>query len=129
MIYIISTTVFTCVIFILVGLLLLVEARVVKKDDCVIVVNDDEDNSLKVSGGSTLLSVLMNNDIFLPSACGGGGSCGTCKCVVEKGGRGILPTELSHLTRREKKGKCPFVMSVKSKRRHGNPDTRSYFQC
>ena len=105
MIYIISTTVFTFVIFILIGLLLFVESKVVKKDDCVIVINDNEDNSLKVSGGNTLLSVLMDNNIFLPSACGGGGSCGTCKCVVEKGGRGILPTELGHLTRREKKEK------------------------
>ena len=115
MIYIISTTVFTCVIFILIGLLLFVEANVVKKDDCVIVINDDKDNSLKVSGGRTLLSVLMDNNIFLPSACGGGGSCGTCKCVVEKGGRGILPTELGHLTRREKKENVRLSCQLKVK--------------
>ena len=115
MIYIISTTVFTCVIFILIGLLLFVEAKVVKKDDCVIVINDDKDNSLKVSGGRTLLSVLMDNNIFLPSACGGGGSCSTCKCVVEKGGRGILPTELGHLTRREKKENVRLSCQLKVK--------------
>ena len=115
MIYLISTTVFTLVIFILIALLLLVEAKVVKKDDCVIVINDDEDNSLKVPGGRTLLSVLMDNNIFLPSACGGGGSCGTCKCVVEEGGRGILPTELSHLTRREKKENIRLSCQLKVK--------------
>lgn len=115
MIYIISTTVFTFVIFILIGLLLFVESKVVKKDDCVIVINDDEDNSLNVSGGRTLLSVLMDNNIFLPSACGGGGSCGTCKCVVEKGGRGLLPTELGHLTRREKKGNVRLSCQLKVK--------------
>ena len=73
MIYVISITVFSSVIFILVGLLLLVEAKVVKKDDCVIVVNDDEEKALKIPGGTTLLSALSENKIYLPSACGGGG--------------------------------------------------------
>jgi Na+-transporting NADH:ubiquinone oxidoreductase subunit F len=115
MIYVISITVFSSVIFILVGLLLLVEAKVVKKDDCVIVVNDDEEKSLKIPGGSTLLSALSENKIFLPAACGGGGSCGTCKCVVEEGGRGLLPTELAHLTRREKKGNVRLACQLKVK--------------
>ncbi|MBW2193647.1 MAG: 2Fe-2S iron-sulfur cluster binding domain-containing protein [Deltaproteobacteria bacterium] len=86
MIYVVSLIVFSAVIFTLVGMLLLVEAKVVKSDDCMIVINDDEDKPLKVPGGPTLLSVLTANHIFLPSACGGGGSCGTCKCVVEEGG-------------------------------------------
>ena len=115
MIYVISITVFSSVIFILVGLLLLVEAKVVKKDDCVVVVNDDEEKSLKIPGGSTLLSALSENKIFLPAACGGGGSCGTCKCVVEEGGRGLLPTELAHLTRREKKGNVRLACQLKVK--------------
>ena len=115
MIYVISITVFSSVIFILVGLLLLVEAKVVKKDDCVVVVTDDEEKSLKIPGGSTLLSALSENRIFLPAACGGGGSCGTCKCVVEEGGRGLLPTELAHLTRREKKGNVRLACQLKVK--------------
>ena len=115
MVYIVGIAVFTLVIFILVGLLLLVEAKVVKKDDCVIVINDDKENSLKVPGGRTLLSALMDNHIFLPSACGGGGSCGTCKCVVEEGGRGLLPTELAHLTRREKKENVRLSCQLKVK--------------
>jgi len=115
MIYVISITVFASIIFILVGLLLLVEAKVVKKDDCVIVVNDDEGKGLKIQGGTTLLSALSENKIFLPAACGGGGSCGTCKCVVEEGGRGLLPTELAHLTRREKKRNVRLACQLKVK--------------
>ena len=115
MIYVISITVFAFVIFILVGLLILVETKVVKKDDCIIVINDDEEKSLKVPGGTTLLSVLAENQIFIPSACGGGGSCGTCKCIVEEGGRGILPTELAHLTRREKKENVRLACQLKVK--------------
>ena len=115
MIYVISITVFASIIFILVGLLLLVEAKVVKKDDCVIVVNDDEEKGLKIPGGTTLLSALSENKIFLPAACGGGGSCGTCKCVVEEGGRGLLPTELAHLTRWEKKGNVRLACQLKVK--------------
>ncbi|NOQ20421.1 MAG: NADH:ubiquinone reductase (Na(+)-transporting) subunit F [Desulfobacterales bacterium] len=115
MIYLVSLTVFSSIIFILVGLLLLVEAKVVKKDDCDIVINDDEEKSLKVPGGITLLSALAANEIYIPSACGGGGSCGICKCVVEAGGRGILPTELAHLTRREKKENFRLTCQLKVK--------------
>jgi Na+-transporting NADH:ubiquinone oxidoreductase subunit F len=115
MIYLISISVFSSVIFLLVVLLLLVEAKVVKKDDCVIVINDDDEKALKLPGGTTLLSALSENKIFLPSACGGGGSCGTCKCVVEEGGRGLLPTEQAHLTRREKKGNVRLACQLKVK--------------
>ncbi|MBW1842474.1 MAG: NADH:ubiquinone reductase (Na(+)-transporting) subunit F, partial [Deltaproteobacteria bacterium] len=115
MIYVVSLIVFSAVIFTLVGMLLLVEAKVVKSDDCMIVINDDEDKPLKVPGGPTLLSVLTANHIFLPSACGGGGTCGTCKCVVEEGGRGVLPTEIAHLTRREKKENVRLSCQIKVK--------------
>jgi len=115
LIYIVSLAVFSSIIFLLVGLLLLVEAKVVKKDDCAIVINDDEEKSLTVPGGATLLSALTANNIFIPSACGGGGSCGTCKCVVEEGGRGVLPTELAHLTRRERKENVRLSCQVKVK--------------
>ncbi len=60
-----------------------------------------EDNKVEVSSGSTLLSTLGNNKIFLPSACGGGGTCIQCKCQVIEGGGEILPTK--HLTFPEKK--------------------------
>lgn len=115
MIYVISISVFSSVIFLLVVLLLLVEAKVVKKDDCTIVINNDEEKALKITGGTTLLSALSANKIYLPSACGGGGSCGTCKCVVEEGGRALLPTEQAHLTRREKKGNVRLACQLKVK--------------
>ncbi len=115
MIYLVSLAVFSSIILILVGLLLLVEAKVVKKDACVITINDDEDKSLKVPGGTTLLAALADNKIFLPSACGGGGTCGTCKCVVEDGGRGLLPTELAHLTRKEKQQNVRLSCQIKVK--------------
>ncbi len=115
MIYIISLVVFSAVIFSLVGMLVLVEARVVKKGDCKIEINDDKTKSIKVVSGATLLSALANEKIYLPSACGGGGSCGTCKCVVMEGGRDILPTELPHLSRKEIKGHVRLACQVKVK--------------
>lgn len=113
MIYIISTTVFSSVIFVLVAMLLVVEAKVVKKGDCKILINDDEEKSIQVSGGGTLLSALLTNKILLPSACGGGGSCGTCKCVVPEGGGGVLPTELPHLSRMEQKKDVRLACQLK----------------
>lgn len=115
MIYIISVTVFSSVIFTLVAMLLLVEAKVVKKGDCSVVINDDEEKSVTVPSGVTLLSALLINKILIPSACGGSGSCGTCKCLVKEGGREILPTELPHLTRKEKKENVRLACQLKVK--------------
>ncbi len=115
MIYLISTTVFSSLIFILVAMLLLVEARLVKKGDCKIVINDDYEKSIRVPGGITLLSALLGNKILLPSACGGGGSCGTCKCRVSEGNRGVLPTELPHLSRKERKENIRLACQLKVK--------------
>jgi Na+-transporting NADH:ubiquinone oxidoreductase subunit F len=66
------------------------------------VINDEPDKSIEAPTGTTLLSALNQNSIWLPSACGGKGSCGMCKCKVTEGGRDILPTELAHLSRNEK---------------------------
>jgi Na+-transporting NADH:ubiquinone oxidoreductase subunit F len=114
-IFIIGPAVFTSVIFILVGLLLLVEARVVKKGDRAIVVNDDEEKSIQVPGGITLLSALVGNDILIPCACGGKGTCGTCKCIVDEGGGDVLPTELAHLNRKEKENHVRLSCQLKVK--------------
>ena len=81
---------------------MLVESKVVLKGDRKIVINDDPDKSIQAPTGTTLLASLSQNDILLPSACGGKGSCGVCKCKVTEGGRDILPTELAHLSRSEK---------------------------
>jgi Na+-transporting NADH:ubiquinone oxidoreductase subunit F len=63
-------------------------------------INDGE-RELEVSPGTSLLSVLGENDIYLPSACGGGGTCAMCKCKVSEGGGELLPTESGQITRRE----------------------------
>ncbi|MDY0375562.1 MAG: NADH:ubiquinone reductase (Na(+)-transporting) subunit F [Desulfobacterium sp.] len=102
MIYLISILVFTGVILALVMVLLFVEAKVTTTGEHAIVINNDRENSIHVTGTPTLLSALSSQDIFLPSACGGSGSCGMCKCEVVKGGGAILPTELGHLSRKEK---------------------------
>lgn len=113
MIYLVGITVFTGVVFILVTILLFIEARIVTRGDCRIIINDDADKSVTVSSGSTLLASLVNNSIFLPSACGGGGSCGQCRCRVDKGGGDFLPTELPHLSRKEKKENVRLACQVK----------------
>ncbi|UCH20979.1 MAG: 2Fe-2S iron-sulfur cluster binding domain-containing protein, partial [Deltaproteobacteria bacterium] len=100
--YLISLAVCLGVVFFLVGVLLLVESRVVQKGERKIVINDDPEKSVSAATGRTLLSALAENKVYLPSACGGGGSCGLCKCQIIEGGRDILPTELAHLTRRER---------------------------
>ena len=102
MIYFISLLVFSSVICILVSVLLFVETRVTSSGEHKIIINGNTDTPLKVSGTPSLLSALSNNNIFLPSACGGSGSCGMCKCIVNEGGGSILPTEIAHLTRQDK---------------------------
>lgn len=101
-IYLISLAVFGGVIFFLVGVLLLVEAKVTQKGERRIVINDDDAKSIRTPVGRTLLSALTENEILIPSACGGQGTCGTCKCVVTAGGGDILPTELSLVGRKER---------------------------
>ncbi len=102
MIYIVSLMVFSAVIFTLVGILLLVDAKVAITGERSIIINGDEEGKLEISGTPSLLSALGQNEIFLPSACGGSGSCGMCKCVVKSGGGAILPTELAHLSAKDK---------------------------
>ena len=102
MIYIVSLMVFSAVIFTLVGILLLVDAKVAITGERSIIINGDEEGKLEISGTPSLLSALGQNEIFLPSACGGSGSCGMCKCVVKAGGGAILPTELAHLSAKDK---------------------------
>lgn len=71
---------------------------------------------LTVDSGSTLLSTLATQKIFLPSACGGGGTCAMCKCVVKEGGGDLLPTEAGHINRRMAKEGWRLACQVKVKR-------------
>ncbi len=110
-----SVAAFTIVIVLLVLLLLFAQAKLVQSGDVKIIVNGDEANPLIVSAGTTLLSTLANRKIFLPSACGGGGTCAMCKCVVLDGGGDVLPTEVGHLSRSEQKEKVRLSCQVKVK--------------
>lgn len=100
-IILLSILVFTLVILALSFMLILARRRLVPQGEVKIVVNGDDENPLIVSPGSSLLSALSDKSIFLPSACGGGGTCAMCECQIDKGGGDVLPTELNHLTRKE----------------------------
>lgn len=96
-----AVLVFVSVILALSFMLIAARKRLVPQGEVKIVVNGDESNPLMVAPGSSLLSALSDKSVFLPSACGGGGTCAMCECHVEEGGGDVLPTELNHLTRRE----------------------------
>jgi len=102
LLYVLSILIFSGVILILVTVLLFVESKVTSKGEFNITINGKKDETLTVTGNPSLLSALSQEEIFLPSACGGSGSCGMCKCEVIEGGGSILPTELAHLTRKDK---------------------------
>lgn len=93
--------VFSIVILLLAFMLIYARQKLVPQGDVKIVINGDEENPLLVKPGSSLLSVLSDQNIFLPSACGGGGTCAMCECHIDEGGGDVLPTELNHLTRKE----------------------------
>lgn len=96
---ILSIVVFLILTFLLVGILLGAKAKLLPSGPVNLQINGE--NEMEVSSGGTLLSTLGNNKIFLPSACGGGGTCIQCKCQILDGGGDILPTEKPHFTRKE----------------------------
>ena len=96
----IAIAVFLLVVMLLVAMLLFVKAKLAPSGKITIDINDGE-RVLEVDGGGTLLSTLGSNGIFLPSACGGGGTCIQCTCHVLEGGGNILPTEEPHFSRKE----------------------------
>ena len=94
-----SLVVFLLVILLLVVILLVAKSYLVASGDVTITINDEK--QVVAEAGSTLLNTLSTQSIFLPSACGGGGTCAQCKCQVIEGGGQILPTETGHFSRRE----------------------------
>jgi Na+-transporting NADH:ubiquinone oxidoreductase subunit F len=92
---------FTAVILLLSFMLIAARRRLVPQGEVKIVVNGDTENPIMVQPGASLLSALSDKNIFLPSACGGGGTCAMCECHIDSGGGDVLPTEMNHLTRRE----------------------------
>lgn len=110
-----SAGVFSSFILILVYILILAEKKLVAQGKIKILINEDESKSLEINAGGNLLSVLADNKIFLPSACGGGGTCGMCKCQIIDGGGDVLPTEKSLLTRKQIKDDWRIACQVKVK--------------
>ena len=110
-----SIVAFTIIILLLVLVLLFAQSKLVQSGPVKIFINGDESNPIVTSAGSTLLSTLSSEKIFLPSACGGGGTCAMCKCVVEDGGGEVLPTEVGHLSRTEQKENVRLSCQVKVK--------------
>ena len=106
---------FTFTIVSLVGLLMVARRQLVATGGVTITVNDDESRSLRTPAGGTLLGTLAASQLFVPSACGGKGSCGVCKVKVLDGGGAVLPTELSHLDRGEVRGGVRLSCQVKVK--------------
>jgi len=96
---IITVIFFALVILSLVGILLFVKAKISPSGKIKITINGDK--VIEVNGGDTLLSTLSGAGIFLPSACGGGGTCIQCTCHVKSGGGEILPTEKPHFSRKD----------------------------
>ena len=94
-----SIVVFLILILLLVSILLGAKAKLIPSGPVKINVNGEKD--LEVSSGGTLLGTLGSEKLFLPSACGGGGTCIQCKCIVTEGGGSLLPTEEPHFTRKE----------------------------
>lgn len=107
--------VFTGVIMALVLILNFAGNKLLPQGEVDILINEDNDSKLKTKPGSTLLSALSNQSLFLPSACGGQGTCAMCKCQVIDGGGEILPTETAYISRAEAKNNWRLACQVKIK--------------
>ena len=91
----------TSVVMGMVVLLLIARKSLVPSGEISIVINKDESKPVRTPVGGTLLAALANQKIFVPSACGGGGTCAECKIQVREGGGDLLPTEEGHINRGE----------------------------
>ena len=110
-----SMLIFTGVILILVTLLNFAESKLLPQEEVSIKINGDDTRSIQSRPGSTLLSALAGKSIFLPSACGGGGTCAMCKCQVMEGGGEILPTETGFINRSMARDNWRLACQVKIK--------------
>jgi len=115
MIVISSIIVFTSVMLALVFLLSVAEKKLLPQGYVKILINGDEEKSPTIKPGGTLLSALATQNVFLPSACGGGGTCAMCLCQVNSGGGQILTTERGHISRNDAKDNWRLACQVKVK--------------
>ncbi|MFT7517907.1 MAG: Na+-transporting NADH:ubiquinone oxidoreductase subunit F [Kiritimatiellia bacterium] len=110
-----GTAVFVGVVMLLVALLMVARAQLVPSGHVKLGINGDPDKVLAVEPGQTLLSALASQKIFIPSACGGGGTCAMCRCQVMSGGGDILPTETGHINMKDRKENWRLACQVKVK--------------
>lgn len=106
---------FNIVILSLVVILMFAKSKLVSSGEVNIEVNGDPEKTLHVQAGSSLLNTLANEQIYIPSACGGKGTCGVCKVKVLEGGGAMLPTEESHISRGEAREGIRLSCQVKVK--------------
>ncbi|HIG30789.1 MAG TPA: NADH:ubiquinone reductase (Na(+)-transporting) subunit F [Verrucomicrobiales bacterium] len=92
---------FTVVVLLLVAVILAAKTHLVQSGDVTITINDDPDKTLIVPAGGKLLNTLASEKVYVSSACGGGGTCAQCTVRILEGGGDILPTELSHISKRD----------------------------
>ena len=112
---ILGVAMFTGIVMVLALLILFAKSKLVNTGDIAVEVNGDRDKSFTAPAGDKLLNMLSSQGIFVSSACGGGGSCGQCRVVIKEGGGDILPTELSHISKREAKEGCRLACQVNVK--------------
>ena len=110
-----SIAVFSGLVLMLVLILNFAESKLLPQGDVTIEINGDSEKNITTRPGSTLLSVLAGQSVFLPSACGGGGTCAMCECQVMEGGGEILPTETGHISRSKAKENWRLACQVKIK--------------
>ena len=103
------------VILVLVGILIVAKEKLTPAGDLKLTINGDENHPLVVEPGATLLNALATRAVFLPSACGGGGTCAMCRCQILEGGGDVLPTETNHLNRKEVADNWRLACQVKVK--------------
>ena len=97
--FIFGVAAFSLVGLFIVGVLLIARSQLVSSGSVRIIVNGDESQAIETKAGGTLLSTLADQKLFIPSACGGGGTCAQCLVNIDEGGGELLPTEEGHITR------------------------------
>ncbi len=106
---------FTTVMIALVCVLLMAKSKLVASGDVHVDINDGDDCSFNTPAGSTILTTLAERKLFIPSACGGGGTCGQCLVQVDEGGGSLLPTEEGHISRGQARDNWRLACQVKVK--------------
>jgi Na+-transporting NADH:ubiquinone oxidoreductase subunit F len=109
---ILGVSMFTAIVIALVLVILFAKSKLVSSGDVTISINGDPEKAVTTAAGGKLLGALADQGIFIPSACGGGGTCGQCRVDVHSGGGDILPTEEGHINKREAKAGCRLACQV-----------------